>query len=184
MNAPNLLSFSRILFTPVFIATLWTRHGRAALLLLAFAAFTDFLDGYLARSTGTQTTLGQLLDPIADKVLMSGVFIALAAIRAIPVWFVAIVFLRDLYLLLASGLMMRTVEVRALRPNLLGKVSTVLQLATAAIFLLGIAFPSAAETESAAVLRFTALSASAAVTVLSGVQYTLRGRRYLRRVDA
>src|SRR5690349_12569245 len=99
LNLPNLFTLSRLLLTPFVVnAILEGRHG-AALALFVAAGFTDYLDGAAARRLGLTTQTGAYLDPIADKCLLCGVYLALAAARIVPRWVVAIIFGRDLLIL-------------------------------------------------------------------------------------
>src|SRR5262245_38836919 len=106
LNIANLLTLSRLALTPFIIRSILDGDHARALLLFAIAAVTDILDGAAARRFSFTTQAGAYLDPIADKALLSGVYLALAASHSVPIWFVAIVFGRDLYLLLAVGVLM------------------------------------------------------------------------------
>ena len=98
MNLPNLLTILRIFFVPLLVAVLVQEHGHVewngivvtndliALAIFLAAAATDLLDGYLARRLGQVTTVGTLLDPIADKLLISAAMIALVQVRLLPAW--------------------------------------------------------------------------------------------------
>ncbi len=174
-NAPNLVTLSRLLLAPFVIREIILGHGLAAFLLLALASFTDLLDGWLARSTAHATATGQLFDPIADKILLSGVFLAFAYVHLVPIWFVILVFGRDVYLLAASAIVVRFTGVSSLRPSVFGKVSTILQLATAGLYVCGNAFPDLGFRTAAD----DALWPTAFFTLLSGLHYTWRGTRYL-----
>lgn len=96
MNLPNAVTLSRIFFVPVLVTLLLTKYSVpiAASVFLA-AAMTDFLDGYLARSRNQVTTLGMLLDPVADKLLISSAFISLVQLQIVPAWMVVIIIGRE-----------------------------------------------------------------------------------------
>ncbi len=99
MNLPNSLTLARIFLVPIVVAVLLTLEIRVwalwgASLFLA-AALTDLLDGYLARKRRQVTTLGRLLDPIADKLLISSALIALVQLKIAPAWMVAIIIGRE-----------------------------------------------------------------------------------------
>jgi CDP-diacylglycerol--glycerol-3-phosphate 3-phosphatidyltransferase len=99
MNLPNALTLARIFLVPIIVAVLLTVEIRVwafwgASLFLA-AALTDLLDGYLARRRQQVTTLGRLLDPIADKLLISSALVALVQLRIAPAWMVAIIIGRE-----------------------------------------------------------------------------------------
>jgi cardiolipin synthase len=165
LTAPNLISFARLLLAPVVAWAICSGRSELALGLFALAAATDFLDGLLARSAGAATQVGQYLDPIADKALLCTVYVALGIARRVPLWFVCIVFGRDLALLIASAIAMRVSRYDNYRPTIWGKISTFWQIAaaTAAIAVAG--------------SRFTEIIIliSAAATVWSAVHYTWRG---------
>ena len=103
MNIPNILTLLRIFFVPLLVAALVQEkvaieiggvlltNDRMALVIFLAAAATDLLDGYLARKWGQITTIGTLLDPIADKLLISSALIALVQVRAVPAWMVVLI---------------------------------------------------------------------------------------------
>jgi cardiolipin synthase len=177
-TAPNLLTIGRLLLAPLVVWRIVAGDSRQALGLLAAAALTDFLDGFAARVTKSQSHFGELLDPVADKVLLSGVFLALAYTGAVPVWFVGIVFARDLVLLLASAFVMSFTSVSDLRPTIYGKASTALQILVAGTF---VASPFAPELAS---FGNFCLWPAAVLTAFSGIHYLWRGVRLRNRVDA
>lgn len=99
---PNLLSLLRVALVPLLVVTLfWTTPGARALAGLFFliACVTDFFDGWLARRHGITTALGQLLDPLADKLIVAAAIIMLAAVPPeprIPAWIAVVIVLREL----------------------------------------------------------------------------------------
>lgn len=98
VNLPNVLTFFRLLLAPVLVAVLLTRFDGwewVGLGLFLVASFTDFLDGFLARRRQEITTLGQILDPAADKILTSSAFISLVEIGLAPAWMVVIIVARE-----------------------------------------------------------------------------------------
>jgi len=115
-NIPNLLTFARLLLAPFVFTAIVSGHGQRALALFACAALTDGLDGLLARRFHQITPLGAYLDPIADKFLLSGVYFFLAVIGSVPWWLVAIIFGRDIFLLLTSGIALMFTAFRQFRP--------------------------------------------------------------------
>lgn len=96
--APNLLSVLRLALVPVFLVLLLTESHLAAIIVLALASLTDYLDGVFARKFNQVTRLGQLLDPAADRLYIFSTLIALSLTGHIPVWLAAIVVARDLML--------------------------------------------------------------------------------------
>jgi CDP-diacylglycerol--glycerol-3-phosphate 3-phosphatidyltransferase len=105
VNLPNLLSLSRIALMPFILVAL--RQGRDGVLLalMLAAAATDYLDGFLARRAGRVTDLGKILDPLADKVCVDSMAVALALWRDFPWWAAGVIVGRDL-LILAGGLLL------------------------------------------------------------------------------
>jgi len=99
MNLPNYLTFARILMVPILVVVLMTRVTRYEVIgILVFwaASITDLLDGYLARKWRQVTTLGKLLDPLADKLLISGALISLVELDLAPAWMVFIILAREM----------------------------------------------------------------------------------------
>jgi cardiolipin synthase len=140
------------------------------------AAATDLIDGYLARHAGAASAVGAFFDPIADKLLMTGVYLALALEGSVPWWLVAVIFGRDLLILAAAAVALMATKLRAFPPSVWGKASTFFQILTAVLFLGRNAFGSS---------LLIALSAASiwptlAMTVWSGVHYGWRGARLLR----
>src|SRR5215510_252016 len=96
MNLPNGLTLARIFLIPVLFAALAPRYDmRIAALIFLAASVTDLLDGYFARKRHQVTTLGVLLDPLADKLLISSAFIPLVQLQIVPAWMVVIIIGRE-----------------------------------------------------------------------------------------
>jgi CDP-diacylglycerol--glycerol-3-phosphate 3-phosphatidyltransferase len=139
MNLPNLLTLTRIFFVPVVVTVLLTVEIRnwaiwGAGLFLA-AALTDFLDGYFARRRKQITTLGRLLDPIADKLLISSALISLVQLRIAPGWMVLIIIGREFAV---SGL--RSIAAHegfSIEVSTLGKGKMAMQVAAVVALILG-----------------------------------------------
>jgi cardiolipin synthase len=126
---PNLLTAARLLAAPYILYLLWTGEYRTALVWFSIASFTDVLDGFLARRFQAGSRLGALLDPIADKVLLSGSFLMLGLKGVIPLWLMALVLGRDLLIL---GFVMVALTRKLRRdfpPSVWGKASTAAQIA-------------------------------------------------------
>ena len=107
MNLPNYLSFARILMVPILVVVLLTRvtnHEIIGVLVFWVASLTDLLDGYLARRLKQVTTLGKLLDPLADKLLISGALISLVELNLAPAWMVFIILAREMAITGLRGL--------------------------------------------------------------------------------
>jgi cardiolipin synthase len=163
VNAANLLTLLRLVLVPfVILAILEGRHS-LALALFAGAALTDLLDGAVARRFRLATPAGAWLDPVADKCLLSGAFLALAAAGMMPWWLVGIVFGRDFYILAGAASVMLLTSVRKFPPSIWGKVSTFVQILTVVVSMAG--YVGAAR---------VMLWPCAAFTVWSGIHYTWR----------
>lgn len=93
---PNLITILRIILVPFLIAAIFRAHYELAFVLFFVAGVSDLLDGFLARHFNWHTRLGSLLDPLADKLLVAGVFIALAVTGLVPAWLAVLVIVRDL----------------------------------------------------------------------------------------
>lgn len=176
MNVANGLTALRLLLTPPIVAAMWSgRHG-LALALFALAAATDLLDGAAARRFGLETPLGAYLDPIADKCLLSAMFVAMGVAGMVPWWFVVTVLGRDVYLLLAAAILLRFTGRRKFPPSVWGKASTFVQIATAvAALTAGMLGQSNPWIPVTALIRISAL-----FTLWSGVDYTWRGIAIVR----
>lgn len=95
LTLPNLLSMLRLTLVPVFLLLLINRHFHSAILVLAMASLTDYLDGYFARKWNQVTRLGQLLDPAADRLYIFSTLVGLAVAGIIPYWLMAVIIGRD-----------------------------------------------------------------------------------------
>jgi CDP-diacylglycerol--glycerol-3-phosphate 3-phosphatidyltransferase len=151
MNLPNSLTLLRIFFVPLLAVVLltqqpnWNFWGLSVhfevwgVLILMAAATTDVFDGYLARKRGEITTLGILLDPIADKLLISAVFISLVEMGLVPGWMVLIIIGREFII---TGLRnIASAEGLIIPASALGKVKMILQVIAGAIVILGARHP-------------------------------------------
>ena len=104
---PNLMSFARLLSVPVFVWLFISGRENAGWLLYAAGAWTDFFDGYIARRTNQVSELGKILDPIADRVLIVALAIALLAADVLPWWLALAIILRDVLIAVAAPLLER-----------------------------------------------------------------------------
>ena len=127
-TAPNQLTLLRMIFVPFIVIHLV--EGRYLWALVVFVAgFSDGLDGLLARTLHQQTLLGQYLDPIEDKLLLSTMFLVLSILHKIPWKFTVVVFSRDISILAASAVLFAIAGLRDFRPSIFGKANTVSQIA-------------------------------------------------------
>ncbi len=169
LSAPNQLTLLRMLFLPLLVDAILDENYRLALILLVLSAFTDFLDGQLARWLKQQTMLGQYLDPIADKLLLSTLFIVLTIDHKIPIKFTVFVFTRDISILIVSAVLYTIAGLRDFRPSIFGKLNTGAQIAAVFLVILYQVAPLPA-------INFGQqffLWATIVFTVLSGFHYAL-----------
>ena len=130
-TAPNQLTLLRLVFIPFVIMNVLDGEWHWALGLLVAAGLSDALDGWLARALNQRTMLGQYLDPIADKLLLSAAYLALGISGAVPWWLVILIFARDLAILAMAGAALAFTAYREFPPSVWGKISTLLQLLAA-----------------------------------------------------
>ncbi len=128
--APNQLTLLRLIFVPFIIINIVAHNWGWALLLLVAAGISDGLDGWIARALNQQSRLGEYLDPIADKLLLSTLFLVLSIVGQIPWRYTIMVFSRDLSILLTSAVLYATIGLRNFRPSIFGKINTFAQVAT------------------------------------------------------
>ena len=166
MNLPNSLTLLRIFLVPLLVVVLLTRPGNFDLWGVAIvlaAAVTDWLDGFLARRRGQVTTLGVLLDPIADKLLMAAAFISLVELDLVRAWMAVIVVGREI-----AVLGMRTVaaaEGFAVAVSELGKAKMVLQVCAVSLLVLSTRY------QNLKIWGTVALWLVVAFALVSAVQY-------------
>jgi cardiolipin synthase len=130
---PNLLSLSRILLAPVFVAMMVQRKPWAAFFVFLAAGATDALDGFAARRLRLRSNLGLWLDPTADKILLTAAFVtltlpALAQPNTLPLWLTAICIGRDVAIALGALIIIALKGKQTFKPTLAGKASTVCQV--------------------------------------------------------
>ena len=130
-SMPNQLTLIRLVFIPFIImsVTETPAHYRLALLLFILAGISDGLDGLLARVLKQKTKLGEYLDPIADKLLLSSMFILLSYEHRIPWRITLMVFSRDLGIVLVALVLYMSTPLRDFSPSVYGKVNTAAQVA-------------------------------------------------------
>jgi cardiolipin synthase len=178
LTAPNQLTLLRMLFLPFIVINLVDGHYLTALLLFVLAGISDGLDGLLARRLHQQTLLGQYLDPIADKLLMSTLFMVLSILHRIPWKYTVMVFGRDIAILITSAVLYTIAGLRNFSPSIFGKANTCAQIA--AVF-----FVMLFQIEPARVVwiaRTVLLWATFAFTAISWVHYAFLVQTRLRTV--
>ena len=167
LTAPNQLTLLRMIFLPFIVINLVKHDFKWALILFVLAGLSDGLDGLLARKLHQQTVLGQYLDPIADKLLMSTMFLVLSIERLIPWKYTVVVFSRDISILLISGVLFMIAGLRDFRPSIFGKANTFAQVAAVFFVLLFLVEPILLVQIAAKVF----LKATFIFTIVSAVHY-------------
>lgn len=174
-SAPNLLTLLRICLMPFLVAAVLENRYRLGFLLFVAAGLSDALDGTLARLLEQRTMLGEYLDPVADKLLLSTLFLVLTHKGLIPTTATVLVFGRDLGILLVAAILYAAAGRREFSPSIFGKANTLAQVAAVASVLLH-QFVAA---EWVVGFRLFSLYATAALTVISGLHYAWTTARML-----
>jgi cardiolipin synthase (CMP-forming) len=173
LTAANQLTFVRVLLVPVFaLCMLYDMPGWALFTFLA-AGVTDLFDGLIARWSGQSTTLGAWLDPMADKLLLTTMFVmltlpGLGLVVRLPLWLTVLVLSRDIAIVLTVAVVNLAVAPRTFRPTLLGKATTVVFVVTGVIVLY------ANYVGERILLVDMAIYISLAITIASSAQYVVR----------
>ena len=143
LTAPNQLTLLRMIFLPFIVINLVKHDFKWALALFVLAGLSDGLDGLLARTLHQQTVLGQYLDPIADKLLMSTMFLVLSIEQRdlVPWKYTVLVFSRDISILLISGVLFMIAGLRDFRPSIFGKANTFAQVGAVFFVMLFLVVP-------------------------------------------
>lgn len=178
MNLPNLITFGRLLTVPVAVYLIMQSAYLAAFMLFLLAGVSDALDGYLAKRNNQTTELGAMLDPIADKALLVGVYVTLGLQENLPSWLVVLVVFRDV--LIVGGviiLFLVRLEVK-MRPLIVSKINTAAQIGLAALVLaeLGLRLDIAGLVEATIYLV-------GATTVVSGASYMVSWSRQMAGIE-
>ena len=178
MNLPNLITLGRLLTVPITVYLMMQSAYLAAFILFLLAGASDALDGYLAKRNNQTTELGAILDPLADKALLVGVYVTLGLQGNLPNWLVVLVVFRDV--LIIGGvivLFLVRLEVR-MRPLIISKINTATQIGLAAIVLaeLGLTLNIMGLVEAIVYLAgFT--------TVISGASYMVSWSRQMAGIE-
>ena len=176
---PNQLTLLRMVFLPFVVIHLLNRHWGWALALFVLAGVSDALDGLLARLMKQQTVLGQYLDPIADKLLLSTVFLVLSILKKIPWKYTVLVFSRDISIVCASTVLYAIAGLRDFRPSIFGKANTFAQVA-AVLFVMWL---QVEPSRWLWIASKTFLQATFLFTLVSGLHYVFLVGQRLRAVN-
>jgi CDP-diacylglycerol---glycerol-3-phosphate 3-phosphatidyltransferase len=175
LNLPNLLSICRILLVPPLVVVLLTKFEDKewwGLGLFLLAAIMDFFDGYLARRRREVTRLGILLDPAADKILISAAFISLVEMGEAPAWMVVVIVAREFAVSALRSF--AAAESRIIPAGFSGKLKTVVQIVAVAALIIHSQLPGELKHISK-----ISLWAAVLISVYSGVEYFVRFRRFV-----
>jgi cardiolipin synthase len=164
---PNLLTLARICLAPFLVSAILEDRFALSFYLFLVAGLTDALDGTLARLLKQRTMLGQYLDPVADKLLLSTLFLVLMHKGLIPARVTVMVFGRDVGILVVAALLYAAAGRREFKPSIFGKANTLAQIAAVAAVLLY----QLTQAHWVAEFRMLALGATMVLTVVSGLHY-------------
>ena len=165
--APNQLTFLRLCMVPFLVLAILDGHYRMAFWLFVIAGISDALDGLLARWLRQRTTLGQYLDPVADKLLLSTLFLVLTHVGLIERRVTILVFARDIGILVIGAVLFAGVGLRNFQPSLFGKANTLAQIITVVTVILSQFWAA----PLVLFVRHWALDATMALTVISAFDY-------------
>jgi cardiolipin synthase len=165
--APNLLTLMRICLAPFLVMAVMDRRFALGFALFLVAACTDAMDGLLARWLRQHTMLGQYLDPVADKLLLSSLFLVLTRMGILDPRVTVVVFGRDIGMLLTAAILYRTTNLRDFRPSLLGKANSFSQAVTIGVVLLNMIYQQPWVTTA----RVAMIDITVFLTVTSGFHY-------------
>ena len=175
-TAPNQLTLLRMIFVPFIVIHLVDGKYLWALVVFVVAGFSDGLDGLLARRLHQQTLLGQYLDPIADKLLLSTMFLVLSILHKIPWKFTVVVFSRDISILAASAVLFTIAGLRNFRPSIFGKANTFSQISAVFCVLLNEVYSPL----WVRIARVEFLRATFWFTIISALHYVILVQKRLR----
>jgi cardiolipin synthase (CMP-forming) len=174
LNVPNLITLTRLMSVPLMIWLIVSERFGAAFCVFAGAGVSDALDGFIAKRFDCRTRLGALLDPAADKALLSSVYVALGIAELLPNWLVILVVFRDVTIIGGFILLQNIAAPRNFDPLYISKINTLVQIALVGYVLgrLGVGLPDGLLTNILVWLTVV-------TTVLSGMSYLVRWARLL-----
>jgi cardiolipin synthase len=187
LTIPNLLTFLRMALIPVFaIMLVYGREGWA-LIVFTIAGVSDGIDGFIARRLKQESELGIIIDPIADKLLMTTAFVMLTLSSVVgtprhlpvPFWVTATVIGRDVAIVAIAGAINVMTGFRGFKPSWLGKASTFLQVVGVILILVAAVFP-----ELNGFYLPTVYTTVAAFAIFSGIHYIFHVARLMKEGDA
>ena len=174
LNLPNAITLARLVSVPLAIWLLLSGRYAAAFWVFIGAGLSDAVDGYIAKRFDRRTPLGAVLDPVADKALLTGLYVTLFVTGNLPGWLVSLVVLRDALIVIGYGALRASVGPHRLGPLFISKINTLIQIALVG-FVLGRLGVGAQAGWAEALL----IAAAAVTTVFSGFSYLVRWRRII-----
>jgi CDP-diacylglycerol--glycerol-3-phosphate 3-phosphatidyltransferase len=178
LNVPNVLTVLRILMVPVLVVALLngTDHGDLlAAIVFAIASLTDFVDGWIARSQGSVTTFGKVMDPLADKLLVIAALLSLVSLDRVDAWVAMVIIARELAVTLLRLQVSQGEDGVVIPASQLGRLKTVLQVAMIMCLIAVGGDPAWLD---------GLVYVTVAVTILSGADYVFGLRRHMRAAGA
>ena len=166
-SPPNLITYARLALIPFIVRAIMAHDCVAALVMIAIAGGSDGVDGFLARRYHWQTRIGAYLDPLADKLLLTSVYVSLAVAGLAPIWVVALIVGRDVVILSMVAAALATTRFRDFPPTVWGKINTALEIVTALTLVTGCAGIVRVPVVAVSALVFI----TAASTAWSGIHY-------------
>jgi cardiolipin synthase len=165
LNIPNLLTLTRMIMTPFIVYAILQHEAKFALTLMLIAGVTDMLDGAIARYFNQRSTVGAYMDPLADKLMLVGGFIALFIIDQVPLYLFLAVIFRDVIIIIGAIAYEMVTHKLKMEPTMTSKVTTFMQIVFLVMVLVHMAWPLPL------MLLQTVTWLTFAVTCLSGLQY-------------
>ncbi len=183
LTIPNILTFLRMGMIPVFATLLAYGRETSALVIFAIAGVSDGIDGFIARRLKQESELGTIIDPIADKLLMTTAFVMMTIPGVldpgrhlpVPFWVTSAVIGRDVLIIAVAASIMMMTGFRGFKPSRLGKASTFVQVAAVMLILIAAVFPGLN-----GVYLPTVYTTVAAFAVISGIHYVFFVARLMR----
>jgi cardiolipin synthase len=175
LTLPNFLTFLRMAIVPFFVLAVFAHDFRLAVWIFVISGITDVLDGWIARTFDLQSRMGALLDPLADKVLLTAAYVSLAIPHGqavvIPIWLAILTLFRDFLIMLMAFVFYMFEGVKSFPPTWAGKLTTVMHVVTVSLVLLANVTPV-----SGAVLHIC-FYLSFVLVIVSGFSYIYRSSR-------
>ncbi len=172
MNLPNLITLGRLSTAPVLVWLIISGHLTPAFFVFVVAGISDAVDGYIAKRFNSESEFGRFLDPLADKVLLVCVFLSLGNAGLLPGWLVILIVFRDVLIVGGAVLYQTVTHSLSIRPLILSKVNTAIQIILAGTVLGTHLIPAIDP-----VIIQSLIYATATTTFLSGSQYVIEWTR-------